>query len=180
MGQEPDPAKIVRTFFSAYNDHDVELTLAVVAEDFVLRDRDSTFRMDRAQLAVMLGWDVVMQGVATIESLRVDGEQVHVIASETNEFQRLLDVPPWRLSARFHVSGELIREEVLEELPREGRTWQQALPPVVEWAQAHRPGMLHGIYENGSPVFSADSAKRWITLLRDWNATTLPPPPPHD
>ena len=174
-GDTPDsPTEVVRRFLEAYNGQDMTFAAGLLADDYIFQDEKKTFSLARDQIVVFFGWDAVMKGTVEWNEMTSRGSDVSVVLTETNLFQRLLDVAPFRYRVTYTVREGRISNQILEELPGTGPSWQEALKPVLRWVTEKDPDALDGILRDGSPVFTEKSARRWLPILRAWSERPEP------
>jgi len=165
-----DTRAVFDSFAQALQRHDIEAALSHVAEDFVLRDQQSSYRGDRQSFRVMLGWDVAVDGSTEFRDILVDGDTVHVRAVETNRFIRLLGMNKGEFRLTFVIRDGLIREEIISGSAEFMQSVNEALQPVVKWATAHRPDELAKVYSDGQLIYTEETGRLWIALLEKWRA----------
>lgn len=174
-----EPEEVVRAFFDALSRSDLEAAMALVGEDFVLRQASGTYTADREALTKILEWDVAAQGRGEIENLETEGEVVQVRLREWNRFIELLDLDPFRVELTFVVRDGLIRQEVIREMTGRGPSFtdqfHQALEPVIEWAARNRPDDVASVFDDGRVSrYDAPTARRLIELLEAYRGEHRP------
>lgn len=167
--------EVFESFTDALERHDIDTALSYVAEDFVLRDPQSSYRGDRDSFRVMLGWDVAVGGSTDFRDIQVDGDTVHARAVETNRFMRLLGIEQGEFRLTFVIRDGLLREEIISGSTEFMRSIEEALQPVVKWAEVHHPEELAKVYPNQQLVYSQETGRRWIELLENWRKDTPGP-----
>lgn len=167
----PKAELVVRAYFDALNQHDREAVIGFYAPEFVLENPDAGFRLDRSEVEPIVDWDLALNCMYTIESLKREPDGIRVVVRETNDLFQLLSREPLTLECVYAVEGGLLRSQrfrVLDGDPNVGA----ALAPVVEWAKQRHPKVLIDIYPQGQLVFTADAAVLWVSLLEEWRETT--------
>ncbi len=167
---ETDPETVVRTFLQKLEQGDIDAVMALLHEDFVFRDAESTFRAGREDMPSMLAWDLEAEGRIEIQALEAEGEVVRVRLRETNRFTELLELAPWEVEATFTVREGEIQEEVARERVSGGPSFterfQQELQPVVAWAAEVYPEAADTIFEDGRVRrYDGPTARRLLQLL---------------
>ena len=160
----------VKGYVEALNAHDVDKALSYLADElrFVTEDMEET--LDRTTVRGMLGWDVATQSTVSYEELESEGDTVTALFTERNDFFALLGIPERRYQATFRFEGENIASLHIEPAGDDAPSLDEALEPVLTWASTRHGDVLAQIYPNGSLVFSEDSARKWLELLRAWRA----------
>ena len=160
---------VVDRFLAAANAHDTDAAVACLSEHFECRGSDG-FRLDREQMRVWLGWEVVMRYAYALSQVEDLGESLTAVMTEESELYRLLRMEPQRVRLRFEVRGDLI--DVQEFEPLQSGCLGDALRPFLDWVGREHPSALCGCRQGDAPVFSRKSAERWLPLLREWRAST--------
>ncbi len=164
---------VVERFLAAANDHDIDATVACLSEQFECRGWDG-LRLNREQMRVWLGWEIVMSYAYELSGVKELGESLTAVMTEESELYRLLRMEPQRVRLRFEVRGDLIQVQEFEPLPS-GTSLGDALKPFLDWADRERPSALDGWRQGAEPVVNRESAERWLSLLREWSASREPP-----
>jgi hypothetical protein len=162
------PQEVVNRFIRAANRHDLKGMLSYLTDDFVFRDSASTFRVTKPELLPALQWDLALNSHVRSHLLKTDSESATFVMSERNDFYRLLGLRQQSYRVRFVVREGRIREEVIEEMIKDGPTSSEALAPAVDWARAHQPDTLVKVYRDNQPIYTGETANTWIALLREW------------
>ena len=168
------PRAVVDRFLAAANDHDVDATVACLSERFECRGSDG-LRLNREQMRVWLGWEIVMSHAYELSDVSELGESLTAAMTEESELYRLLRMQPQRVRLRFEVSGDLIQVQEFEPIPS-GPSLGEALAPFLDWVDRERPSALDGWRQGDEPMVNGESAARWLSLLREWSASLGPPP----
>jgi hypothetical protein len=160
----------VKTYVDAVNAHDVDRATARLAYEVRLSGPGDEVREGRAAVRERLGWDAATNATFRYDKLKAKGDSVEGLFVERNDVYTLLGVEELRYRLVFSFEGDLIREVRREEIDHPGPTVSEALEPFLAWATAHHPETLDAIYPAGRIAFDADSARKWLTLLREWRA----------
>ena len=158
-------------FLDAHHRHDIEAVLALLAPDYQL-EFPGGFIMSKKDVETILVWDHAVNGLYTYENVQVEGDTLRCLLRERNDFFQLLGVEELQanMTYRFNEQG-LIVEQIYEPVPGQ-QDWQEALKPALSWAREHRSEELAEIYPEDQFVYTAEMAKRWLTLLREWREAT--------
>lgn len=170
MAAGGSPADTVRKFVRLVSEHEVEVALEMLSADFEFRDPDGTFVIRRDSVRPILDWDVAVRGRAELEVLGEQPDSVTVELTETNDFLEALGVGPISHRVRYAIDGGSIRRIVLLEAARVGRLTSEAMEPVLEWARRERPEEIAPLLHDGDPVYTGESAVRWLAILEDARA----------
>lgn len=162
------PEEVVDRFMEAQNAHDIETVLTLLADDFVFRDRESTFEASRSEVRPLFEWDAATRWQGEASVIRTAGDTVRVRLVETNQFLERLGLGPMSHDVTFVVADGRIREVVASFDSGLQQSVDSAVAPVLEWARETRPARLEGLIgPDGTIVYDGRSASGWLALLRD-------------
>lgn len=164
-----EPVAVVSAFFEALSAGNRTEAEALLAPGFILLSWDASVLASRERYVAMMGWDAAAEGVPLIERTVVEEDTVTVLVRETNEFTRLLELEPFRLESRFVINSGLIQEQRLRELadgPSYTRRFEDAIAPVLRWAETAAPELLRGVSVDGAIRYDEGSARRLLRLIR--------------
>lgn len=158
------------TYMQAVRQHDIEEILSLMDDDFQLHFTEFGITMAKNDMPDVLGWDKAVSGSVTFGNLQVEGDTVSAIFTEKNEFFRLLGIDSLQaeVTYTFNENGKLIKQTYTP-LPIQP-DFQQPLQAVIDWAKKNRPEELEAIYPNGQMVFNEKMGRRWVALLKEWEA----------
>jgi hypothetical protein len=127
--------------------------------------------IDRAHVAKMLEWDYALNARHRIDTITAHGAEVTAQVHEDNDFSRLIGFPGWDASSTFVVDEE---GRIVSQLyvPTGATDWRPYLDRPLEWIREHYPDALPRIFPDGKLVQTAESAREWVALLREWRAAT--------
>jgi hypothetical protein len=127
--------------------------------------------IDRASTARMLEWDFALHPRHRIEAITAHGDEVTVRVHEDNDFSLLLGFPGWDATSTYIVSPE---GRIVSQLyaPTDGQDWRPYLDAPLPWLREHHPDALARVFPDGKLSRSAESAREWVALLREWRAAT--------
>jgi hypothetical protein len=130
-------------------------------------DRREGPGMSAAEMRGLFEWDRACAAELEQRELTFEGDRAIGVFHETNEFARLLGFPGWTARVTFWFDEHArIAGQLYEPLP--GPSFEEAFAPALRWLQANRPHELAAVYVDGRIVHSAESAERWLQLLREW------------
>jgi hypothetical protein len=160
----------VKTYVNAVNARDVDKAVALFAEEVELAGPDWETTLNKDGVREMLGWDAVTHATFDYEDLESEGDFVRGLFTERNDFYALLGLSEHRFRLVFRFENDLIREIRLAPNEASESTVSEALEPFLAWASSRHPATLEAIYPGGKFVYDAESAEKWLALLREWRA----------
>ncbi len=159
----------VKAYREAVNSHDAEAALGYLCDDFRLEFAGGP-ELTKAALADAIGWDVGTRGRLDWRVVSSGPGGIVVEGEETNAFLRLLGLGPLRFRSTFRVDPRgCIAAQRYEALSSE-ESVDEALRPVIAWAERHAPEELARLYPEGRLTYSERSGRGWVALLRRWRA----------
>jgi len=169
-----DPADVVRRYLTAHTLDDAVSTLDPGYRLwFGTRKGDG---IDREHTARMLEWDFALQPRHRIDQIAANGGEVTARVHEDNDFSLLLGFPGWDAMSTYVVNAEgRIASQLY--VPAERQDWRPFLDTPLVWIREHHPDALARVFPDGKLNRSAESAREWVALLRDWRAATGQPDP---
>lgn len=162
-----DPALVVDAFLDAMSRGDLDRAERMLHDRYVFRDEEGTFSVAKDAVRPMLAWDRATRARVKIVDSRIERDRQIAVLREHNDFLELLGAPPLVHEVTFVVEDGLLAATILGDSGDFMERVEAALEPVVEWARASRPDALEGILGDSGPVYSGDSAERWLALLRE-------------
>ena len=174
---DPAPAKtckkcLIKGYLKARADGDVEKAMGYLHADYMFKDTASGYSADRERARRSMAWDAAVHAKVTYEPLVWEGDVVTGTFIETSDLFTLAGVEPLRFKMRYTFDGDLIREAAFEKLPGSGPSLEEALASCLQWAERRRPDALAKVQPGGKPVYSAETAADWISLLQTWRSET--------
>ncbi|UCD93831.1 MAG: nuclear transport factor 2 family protein [Candidatus Zixiibacteriota bacterium] len=164
-----DRIGLVKTFEAAYNNHDVEDALALLAEGTVLEKDIRKFNgLDK--IRALARYDSVMNARWTFADLQQKGDSVVFRAVERSEWFRLIGVDEYRYDTCIMTfEGERIKSIRLVSSPITARILGMGLQSVADWASDERLVQLNDLLSSG---FTQESAQGWLDILSAWREET--------
>ena len=165
------PRDVLASYLAQLNDHEIHRALEHLAEEFRLEFKGGP-TLSKSDLSSALGWDAGTQGrlewsivSETLETIAVEGE-------ETNEFLTLLLIEPLAFRSEFRFNDDGLISHQVHDVDWTGVSVSDALAPAIEWATEHALDELAQAYPQGKMVYSEETGRRWVVLLRRWQAET--------
>ena len=165
------PAQVAEKYLTCLAAHDITAALELLSDSFVLEFEGGP-SLDKAGLAKALGWDTGTEGSLEWQIVSEGPRDVTFEGHETNQFLSLIGVDPLEFRSRFEVDDEGRIQKQVHATDWSGVSIPDALAPAIEWATEHAPAELEGAYPNGAMVYSEESGRRWVALLRRWRSAT--------
>ncbi len=165
------PLEVVARYLARLNEHDVPGALEHLADGFQLEFANGP-TLSKADLASALGWDAGTQGRVEWRIASPSPSEIAVEGQETNEFLSLLHIEPLDFRSRFRVNDDGLILHQVHDVDWTGASVSDSLAPAIEWAAEHAPDELARAYPGGRMIYSEETGRRWVALLRRWRADT--------
>jgi len=160
---------IVKEYFKAINNYDVEKFLTFFTDDIVFEVYDDIKLSGKDQVRKLMENDAVNKARLTITDIKVEGSTVIVKETEKNEGCRLLGIEEDDGISIYKFRGRLIEKVKIESTPESGKLWDEKYKPFAEWASKEHPQEFSKMETGG---FSAENARLYLFLLKEWRSKT--------
>jgi hypothetical protein len=121
----------------------------------------------------LLEWDTLLHPRRTISLMAVNEDAAVVVIHEDNDFSRLIGHPGWDGTVTYTFgAGGGIAASHFTPMPGKNPSWKPYLEPALPWLREHRGAELAAVYPDGHLAQTADAAKTWARILREWRAAT--------
>jgi len=166
---EPNRGEIVKEYFKAINNYDVEKFLTFLTDDIVFEVYDDIKLSGKDQVRKLLESDAVNKTRLTITDIKVEGSTVIVKETEKNEGSRLLGIEEDDGISIYIFRGRLIEKVRIESTPESKRRWDEKYKPFAEWAGKEHPQEFNKMETGG---FTAENTRLYLSLLKEWRGKT--------
>ena len=155
-------------FITAHNDHDLEKALSFLSDDFQLHFTEYDIKVDKKEIANVLGWDKGVNGQVSYKNLVVEGDSITGWFTEKNDFFKLLGIDDCKAKITYTFDkSRLIVKQTYTPLANQP-SFHEKMQPAVEWARENRPDELNEIYHQNQMQFNQEMGERWVELLKEW------------
>jgi len=171
----PDLAERVKAYEATYNAHDVEKLMSFYSDDIRFEIVGAWVKKGKTAVRELAEWDKATNMHMTISDIRVSGDSATFKLVETNDWWKLAGIGDvcYKPSVMIFHNGlisELRATMTQESLDAYAKAW----PSIISWAKEHRKDELEELLPGGVFIYSAEAAKKWIDLLREWRAAQEP------
>jgi hypothetical protein len=161
---------VVRKYLAAT---DLKTAMSWLAAEYRLWfDKQEGPGMARAQVEGMLQWDYSLHPRHRIHEIKVEGETVICRAHEDNDFSLLIDFPGWEATTTYWINQDGLISGQLYVPAANQPQWRPYLEKALPWLRENRAEALTRILPGGKLKQSAEAAREWVQVLRDWRAAT--------
>lgn len=121
-------------------------------------------------------WDEFFNAQSTYKDYSVEGNTVSLVATETNDFYRLIDRSPRDIRITYYFDSEEKVEGVLIASMSGAEPSRDRFVEFKEWAKKNRSEELKYLMPDGEIAPDLERAKRWKAVLSEWRAAVGLPP----
>ncbi len=162
------PADRAQTWEKTANSRQVEGILKLYADNVVLEKSGSHFFRGKPELREITKYDSVVNRQLTLSEVTLQGDTLLFNMVENSDWYRGLGLEKVQLRGKLVFSGGLITYLSEEIAPESHQAMHQAFISVAQWALHERPEQWAELVPQGNFIYSAETAARWLNLLRDW------------
>ncbi len=164
-----EKANVVKEFEDALNRHDIQEILTYYDRDVTIVMGGVSQNVDREQMQPLAEWDKVVDSYVRFDIREVSGDTVKCTKTETNEWYRLFGID----SVYFETWDFIIEEGKITKMMtrltmRSQAQMGMAMGNFMKWLRQDNPELVEELIPKGQPQFGAESAQRWMDLLRQW------------
>lgn len=171
----PEPAELLKAYENTFNNYDVNRVMDFYAEDIRFEVVGEFVKAGREEVRELAKWDDVLNCQLTFTDLVVSGDTVRCKAIERNDWLQLAGVEEAYYGANTIIFRGVLITSITAELTQESaRAIGEAFQAITEWASKERSQALAELMPEGEFVYSEETAKGWLALLREWQEETKP------
>ncbi|MFQ5891758.1 MAG: nuclear transport factor 2 family protein [Candidatus Methanofastidiosia archaeon] len=162
----------VKAYERAYNSHDFKKIMSLYAEDATFEVVGQFVLKGKEKIRDITEYDIALNIHMSFSGCIKKGDKVICELAETNDWLKTAGIIEAYYSAKFVFSDGLVKLIRAEATPETRKAFSQVINPLMQWAHKERPQQLTEMIPTGEFVYGAESARRWLTLLREWREVT--------
>ncbi len=162
----------VKGYLSAHNSHEVEETMVFYAEDcqFTLPGQQTI--AGKSNVRALEEFDAVVNSELLFSDVEGRGDTVFIgQVRERNDWFRLagIDEVHYQPGSKFIFRNGFITQIRPADLTAaSAEALEGSLQAITKWASRERSKLLAELMPEGKFVYNAETARKWLELLRDW------------
>lgn len=169
----PDLAARVNAYAQAYNSHDVEKIMSFYSDDIRFEAVGFFVKEGKEDVQNLTEYDAAVNIHMTISNIKVRGDTATFTLIESNDWFRLAGIEELIYEPnRVVFQDGLIKEIRAEITPESAKTVGKAWQTIMQWASRERSEALAELMPGGKFMYTAESAQKWLKLLKDWREAT--------
>ncbi len=167
----PKPENRFKAYVEAHNSHDIERIMSFYAEDARFEFVESWVREGKEEIRKQEEFDAALNSQLAFTDLKVEGDTVTGTVTEKSDYYKLsgIDEVSYEYYAIIFKDG-LIKEIKTELTIGSVIEINQVFQELLNWVRKEKEKELEDLILEGEVVYSAESAKKWLALLREWRA----------
>lgn len=176
LGCSPNLEDQVKTYEQVHNRHDIEKVMSLYTKDITFEIVGTWTKVGIEQVRKLAEWDAATNSHMIISDIEIHRDTVTFKLKEGNDWWRLAGIEDlYYEPCRMVFQGGKINQLKAEVTQESMKAFQEVWPAIVQWASKERSEALSELMPEGEFVYSAESAKRWLALLREWRENTNQP-----
>jgi len=164
--------QLTRQYFEQHNRHDLSSELAFYAEDAVFEMPGWPPLRGKDALRDQFAFDSVLNSEIIVGGIRVLGDTVFIDSlTERNDFFRLLGISEVRYLPGTRLifdGGQIEKVQSAQIRPEDMQATSENIEQVLEWLRVPHPELSSEIESGALFQYNAETANRWLQLLREW------------
>jgi len=165
----PKPENRFEAYVEAHNSHDVERIMSFYAEDARFEFVESYVREGREEIRKQEEFDAALNSQLAFTDLKVNGGTVTGKVTEQSDYYRLAGID----EVYYEDYTIIFRDGLIKEIKTEltlGSVMEinEVFTDLLDWVRKEKKQELDDLILEGEVVYSAESAKKWLALLREW------------
>jgi len=156
------------------NTHTLEMKGKYMAEDYhsFFIEKNGAGENKSQALQSFLEWDAPLHPDVHILNYTTSGNTWKVEFNEQNDFSKLINFPGWKGTEMIRFNSEQTIDEMIYIPDDRNPNYKKWLQPAVDWLQKNNPNELDQVYRDGKLIRTAETAKKWVSLLQSWRKET--------
>ena len=159
----------VKTYEQAHNGHDVEKVMSLYTNDISFEIVGAWMKSGKEQVRELAEWDAVTNSHMIISDMEVHADTVIFMLKEGNDWFRLAGIEfMYYEPCRMVFYNGMIKEIKAEVSEESVKAFQEVWPSIFQWLSEERNEELSELMPEGEFVYSAENARKWLSLLSEW------------
>lgn len=156
-------------YVEAHNSQNVGKVMSFYAEDARFEFVESWVREGKEEIRKQEEFDAALNSQLAFTDLELSGDTLTCKVTEQSDYYKLagIDEVYYKYYTIIFRDG-LIKEIKVELTEKSVKAINEVFRSLIEWAQKERSQELAELMSEGEVVYSAESAKKWLALLREW------------
>lgn len=162
---------VLRSFVEAYNLHDEAKLVNLFAEDIRYEEEGVYEVKGRAAVSDKFRWDMAVNSRIKVNIKSIRTNVAVGTAEVTSDFYNAAGIQSFSYEQiKFSIFGNKIL--AITVTPASGSNDQlgTSLVNFMQWCGSKKPAELNRLKDGGGFAFTANTAPRWVALLKEWKA----------
>jgi hypothetical protein len=164
----------VRAYEQTCNSHDFDGMMSFYAEDAQFKVVGAFDKIGIEEIRSITEWDTTVKVHMRISDITVNGDTVTFKLVESNEWWRLAGIHEVTYSPCTMIFSNGLIKLIKAEATNESLTAiSKVLPGIFDWVSKERSEDFAEVMPGGEFIYTAESAKKWLELLKDRRAAAV-------
>lgn len=173
LGCSPTLENRVKTYEQAHNRHDIEKVMSLYTNDITFEITGTWMKAGKKQVQELAEWDAATNSHMIISNIEVNKDTATFKLKEGNDWFRLAGIEfMYYESCRMVFHDGLIKELKAEVTQESMMAFQEVWPSIYQWISEVRNEELSKLMSEGEFVYNSENAKKWLSLLKEWQENT--------
>ncbi len=165
------PEDVIKEYETAFNAHATNKLVSLFSSDAVIELSGLNKLTGLVQIKSYAEYDSVLNSSITISDITSSNGKSFFVMTLTNDLFRTIGIDSAKFSMIFKISGGKIHEISGSTTPETDKKIQQFRDPFMLWAAKEKLDLLNEIMPEGSMVYNAANAKKYLELVLEWKNT---------
>jgi hypothetical protein len=163
--------KLVKTYEKLHNIHDIVGAMSLYHSEIEFELVGTWIKSGKEEIRELEEWDRVLNSNLKFESIYVKGDSVFCKVIEKNDWFKAVGIKQIVHDPTiFVVSNGLIKKIIANPKKEVGEQIGAKIGSIYSWSNITNDNTINELIKDGEFIYSEESAKKWLTLLKKWNA----------
>jgi len=159
---------IVENYIKIHNSHDVQKSLSYYSDDITFELVGTWIKSGRKEIKSLEEWDSAVSSNLKLSLFKTSGDTLFYTAKEKNDWFTAIGIGKINYdSVLFILKNGKINKIIAIPSPEINVKIGKAMNSIMTWA-AQTNISLSDLIPNGKFIYSKESAKKWLVLLKEW------------
>ena len=164
----PNNESIVKNYIIDHNLHNVEKSLSYYSDDITFELVGTWIKSGKKEIKSLEEWDSAVNSNLKLNLFKTSGDTLLYTVKEKNDWFSAIGIEQINYdSVLFIIENGKINKIIAIPLPEINIKIGKAMNSIMNWA-AQTKTSLTDLIPNGKFIYSKESAKKWLSLLKRW------------
>jgi hypothetical protein len=170
IGCNQNNISVVESYEKLHNSHDIEGAMSLYHDEIEFELAGTWIKSGKAEIRELEEWDRALNSDLEIESIKVKGDSIFCKVIERNDWFKAVGIEKIIHDPTiFIVRNKRIKKIIAIPSGEIGKEIGAKLNSIYTWSNNTNDNTISELIINGEFIYSAESAKKWLILLDNWN-----------